>query len=396
MLKKISCLLVLCMVLGLAATLASCGGDSPIATDNGLQDSNNVLDNSDTSDNTDNSTPTDTTPTDSTPADARPTDTKPVETPDVRGKKPIDIYIIAGQSNAAGHTYMDNSVLSSLWSKYNTGVSSVRYMGRAEYNNSTGTGVLANDVNWTNAKAGLGHKGTYMGPEVGMAAALSEYYTEASVANGGPAAGIIKYAHGGTSLLGKTNSENSTTGNWVSPSVAGIVGVDYTGSGLQGGLYRGMLDYVEKSITALRIEGYDDIRIKGLFWMQGESDRSEPATYEIALNSFISDVRTNLGAKIGQDLSKMPFIIGEISRTTGSADKTSTDMNAAFISMQNNFAMWPPYCYVVNSSKYDVNALVNGENQAVGSDSWHWNTSDMFHIGEEVGNCILKKILKVK
>jgi hypothetical protein len=62
-----------------------------------------------------------------------------------------------------------------------------------------------------------------MGAEVGMASYLSKNYY-----NGDKEAGIIKFAHGGTSLLANLSGENGAGGNWVSPSYAQYKGYDVT------------------------------------------------------------------------------------------------------------------------------------------------------------------------
>jgi hypothetical protein len=91
----------------------------------------------------------------------------------------------------------------------------------------------------------------------------------------------------------------------------------------------------------------------------------------------------------------MPIIIGEISRTSGSATSGNVNTNNAFIAMQNTIPDNVANTYVIASGQYDINKIVNGNNTAVGTDSWHWNYSDHVEIGKLVGNSILDNILKV-
>jgi hypothetical protein len=232
----------------------------------------------------------------------------------------------------------------------------------------------------------MGKSSDHMGAEVGMASYLSEKYY-----NNGKTAGIIKFAHGGTSLFSYTGAENAASGNWVSPSYAQALGVEWTG--LTGGLYRGLLEQIERSVAQLEGLGYTEVNIKGVFWMQGESDRGDPAEYEVALKYFINDLRTDLGRMMGEDLSTLAFMIGEISRASGSAKADSIAFNEVFISKQREIAAGMDHVYVIPSGQYEINRLENGQD-VNGQDAWHWTTEHMFRIGEHVGQCILDNVLK--
>lgn len=310
-----------------------------------------------------------------------------------RNVRSLDIYIIAGQSNAAGYTKINESVLSALWSQYKQGSSSVLYNGRAEYTENVGTpevstGAYGSNI-WVNARAGQGRGKEYMGPEVGMASVLSdEYYDGVS-----KTAGIIKFAHGGTSLLNKVGGENAASGNWVSPSYAEYLGVEY--SGLTGGLYRALLEQVSNSVSRLEGKGYDEISIKGLFWMQGESDKSEPSEYSVAFKYFANDIRRDLGRIMNREPSELAIMIGEISETSGSASASAVQTNKRFIAMQRTLAEELGNTYVIASGQYKIAEWINGADakDVYQNDTWHWNTEKMFRIGELVGECIVKDIL---
>ena len=140
---------------------------------------------------------------------------------------------------------------------------------------------------------------------------------------------------------------------------------------------------------------YNDINIKGVFWMQGESDRGNPEEYEIAFKHFVSDLRYDLGKIAREDLSDLAFMIGEISETSGDAYAGTVALNQGFIAKQREMAGEMDNVYVIASSKYKINWLENGVNKT-GQDGWHWTTADMFNIGVEVGECILSDIIKCK
>ena len=309
----------------------------------------------------------------------------------------IDIYIIAGQSNGAGYSRIDMSVLESLWGACAVGSENVIYRGCAEFTKMVNTPEVSTGVNrisvWTPAKAGQGKDALHMGAEVGMAARLSSsYYT------GDKVCGIIKYAHGGTSIFNNREGENAANGNWVSPSYAKAKGWSYAEStadvkNLTGNLYRNLLEEVRGGVEGLRELGYGKINIKGVFWMQGESDRGDPAEYEVALKYFINDLRADLGRMMGEDLSRLAFMIGEISRASGSAKADSIAFNEVFISKQREIAAGMDHVYVIPSGQYEINRLENGQD-VNGQDAWHWTTEPMFRIGEHVGQCILDNVLK--
>ena len=382
MIKKIAYLLVICMLFGVVGALASCNNDGKNGESASVSETSSSSESTSAS-NIDNGG--------SNEDNGSSKDENKDENKDEKTKS-IDLYIIAGQSNATGHTKYDETLLASLWSDYKVGSSNVLYRGRSEYTLNVNTENVSTGVNevymWTNAKAGQGKTTAQMGAEVGMAATLSStYYT------GDKVCGIIKYAHGGTSIFNSKSGENAANGNWVSPSYASLINAEY--EGLTGNLYRNLLDEVRISITQLERKGYNDINIKGIFWMQGEADVGDPAGYEVALKYFINDIRNDLGEIMDEDLSDLPFMIGEISRTFGSADDSAIKRNEAFISMQRRVTEELDNVYIINSGKYEVTWLENGVS-VNGQDPYHWTTEPMFRIGELVAECILENILKVK
>ncbi len=305
----------------------------------------------------------------------------------VQGRS-IDIYLIAGQSNAAGYTSYTDANMLQLDDNYVYGFQNIMYAGNAE--SSSGTTTVPHEQPWSIVRVGQGAGTSKIGPEVGMAKALSSYYNYQS----GNEMGIIKFAHGGTCLLDVITGENACSGNWVSPSYEATITPKSKGN-LTGGLYRKLLLQVEKNVNELKAMGYENINIKGLYWMQGESDKGNPSEYLKAFKYFASDIRSDLTKLLGQDCSAMPILIGEISRTSGSAVTATVNTNNAFIAMQNTIPANVSNTYVIAAGQYDINKLVSGINTAVGTDSWHWNYNDHVEIGKLVGESILENILKV-
>ena len=92
-------------------------------------------------------------------------------------EKEIDIYLIAGQSNAAGTTKIEDAA--ALRADYPALVNGtgpyILYAGNSAGNSPDNNVTHA----WGNVKLGLGSSSSNIGPEVGMAKALSEYYSVA-------------------------------------------------------------------------------------------------------------------------------------------------------------------------------------------------------------------------
>lgn len=338
-------------------------------------------------------TPTQPSETEATPTE-KPTK-KPTQKPTekVEGGKEIDIYIIAGQSNASGYTGIDWTVLESLWSDCKIGSNHVLYAGKAEYDD--GKVNKYQEIFWENAKGGQGIGKNSMGAEAGMAKKLAEEYYNKET---GKTAGIIKFAHGGTSLLNKTTGSNAINGNWVSPSYAEELGIRFANK--TGGLYRLLLEQIKKNVGQLARKGYSKVNFKGLFWMQGEADKNEIAEYKKAFKFFVNDLRDDLATMFGDEtLYDLPVIVGEISKTSGGADAGTVAKNEAFIAMQRELAEMYEV-YTIASGQYEITTWDASAGVSVNDpkqkDAWHWNTANMFAIGELVGECILENILNDK
>lgn len=300
--------------------------------------------------------------------------------------KQIDLYLIAGQSNASGYTVYDNNTMLSIDESLVYGNNNILYAGRAQYTNGTNVGV--NEYEWGLARVGQGASNNKMSAEAAISTVLSSYYNSES----GKMAGIIKLAHGGVALLDYQTGESAVGGNWTPNSY-----VKWSdGDPITGRLYRNFILQVKQRIDELKAEGYTEISIKGVWWMQGETDRYEPDKYKDALECLISDLRRDLGKLTGEDLSNLAFIVGEISRTSESAKNSTVTLNKKFIAMQDAFCETHENVYINKNGDYDINQLNNGINIAVGTDSWHWNQYDMVEIGKDVGRIILENILGVQ
>ena len=320
-------------------------------------------------------------------------------TPEASDEKILDIYFIAGQSNAVGSTKItDSAALYNWYPDLVMGVSNVLYAGNSR---SSGSGTRDRVISWQETKKGFGRSDSCIGPEAGMAKALSAYYNDQT----GNYAGIIKYAYGGSSLLNETSGNTHKDGNWVSPSYQATLSPNEIVDGVTGQMYRNFLAQVETNIREV-LEGkstmgkydFDGVRICGLYWMQGCTDRNNPKKYETAFQYFAQDVRNDLSEMMksfsGTDddfgASEMPIIVGTISETYSLTLSSTINTNRSFIAMQKALPEKIENCYVVDNSSYEITKWENGSMKVLGSDEWHWNQADMLAIGKNVGDLMLE------
>lgn len=206
--------------------------------------------------------------------------------PEELGPDVLPVYLVAGQSNAVGFDApatafepgpADQNVL--LWWRVGDpppdefdsidsgerwgplrpqprGVPMEKKLARRQYGN------------FRDASGGFG-------PEVGFA---REYVSamDPSARRPGPSLAIIKVAFSGTSLLR----------DW-----------DPRDTGEEGACYRALMEESTAALAALRADGFEP-RVRGLLWIQGESDASEQGAqrYPSALESFLQALRDDLGS----------------------------------------------------------------------------------------------------
>ncbi len=318
--------------------------------------------------------------------------------------KAVDIYIIAGQSNASGYSTMTSAFSAAHTESYEhvlfSGGAGSAYPGSLEYSKT--------DLAPVTKGLGGSYSSNRIGAELGMAAVLSEYYkgddydgTEGTVNRD---ACIVKWADGGTHLMdafgrgADTGSSDYREGSWTPPSYLDKYGKN--NEALSGKQYYNLLEKMQNAISQLRKAGYNQINVKGVFWMQGESERSVTSVtvsgasvtvdmcsfesdyaYPALFNYLMGDLREDLGAMTGEDLSELPFVVGEISETFGRAHY---DYQTAFVAMQNAMAATFDNVYTIGNTKLAV-GYEDG-------DTAHWTSDDMLLIGKMVGTKLLNVV----
>ena len=291
----------------------------------------------------------------------------------------VDMYLIGGQSNAAG--YSSKGDLSETFKN-------VGYAGAVNHYLSSDIYEAENINSFSAFKwqvtAGFGHNSGYIGPEYGMAKAFDDIYV------GSKKAFIFKSAAGGTTLRDVTGGENDMYGNWYPRSMWSKGYVPSTGitSDPTGVQYKLFVENFKKVYLELVANGYAP-QIKGMVWMQGCSDLGHADEYKGLLKTFIADIREDLSAVTGTDLSTMPFIIGKIATTFGSYN------NGQFPSF--NEAQQSVADGMVNVETIETSDLiiVNSDGTVNGTDKYHFNTADAVTLGTRFAQKLLE-IVNIK
>lgn len=270
--------------------------------------------------------------------------------------KTIDIYLIAGQSNAHGHAQVTELTAEQatqeglFYTSWHQGTSNA---SSDQYYSDWATSVIAGETRGDDNNPILGGS-QYFGPEIGFASKANEL----GLTNRG--FGIIKHAIGASTLI---DDPSDTTG--------GLSDWDLTGEGpRRGDAYRAFKSAIADALVKLEAQGYG-YNLKGLIWWQGESNITG-ATYQDLID-FIADFRNYLDTTYTLSIPKEEFPVV----ITGTTSIWGTDFEAEVANKDN-------YIGFVNAEDYGQTA---GAGIHVGStsDNPDRNSSgvnDMFEIGE--------------
>lgn len=284
--------------------------------------------------------------------------------PEANEGQTIDVWLIAGQSNAIGQAYNSNYPTDSAYADdkalLTQGSSNVWYFGNR-------------NTEFVPAGFGQGHAASSSGAEIGIATALN---------GNGKQNAIIKLAYGNTSLYNNTTSNESIKyGTWTPPSYIEAHSTNTLGN-RTGDLYLSFMNKVADGIKLLTDAGYTPV-IKGLWYMQGEADtfgENSSGAYAELLETLISDMRRDITDITGTDCSEMPFVYGRIHRNPNS-DPTPylTEVQAA---QDKVAAKSLKNVYMINTTT-DLKDPATGEHRApVQQDAWHYDSLTQQMIGE--------------
>ncbi len=223
---------------------------------------------------------------------------KPEETI-VGSENVINVYLIAGQSNAVGYGMDTAGEVASSDERFISGFENVLYYGNQERWNGKDLSRGFDPVT-----LGMGVASNRSGAEIGIASAIAD--------EGGMNA-IIKCAWGATHLYPDTlYSVSLEQGTWTSPSYIAKHNIDTEVNSMVGNMYYRFEETVKEGLKLLIEDGYTPV-IKGVWWMQGEAEmftREMASAYKELYETLIADTRAMLGEVTGYDCSTVPFICG--------------------------------------------------------------------------------------
>ncbi len=282
----------------------------------------------------------------------------------------VNVWLIAGQSNAMGYA---------MWSNYPTNPQYADYKAMLEAGSPNVYYMGTTDTAFTNTKASA----TRTGAEVGIATSLE---------NQDGINAIIKVAWGNTSLYNNTSSnESKKYGTWTPPSYIKKHNISTEGNKV-GDLYLTFMNKIEYGLNDLKSKGYNPV-IKGIWYMQGEADTfsANPANaYEELLETLISDMRLDISEISGIDCSELPFVYGRVLRNaginpdTGESYMTTTPYVPKVQEAQDAInAKNLKNVFMINTATDLVDPVTKEHREPVQQDGWHYDSLTQQMIGEK-------------
>ena len=272
-------------------------------------------------------------------------------------EKIINVYLIAGQSNAVGYGMDTGNKIAKSDERFTKGFDNVLYYGSFERWSGK-----SYDGGFEPVKLGMGVEPSRSGAEIGIANAIADY---------GEMNAIIKCAQGATHLYPDTNYEVSLKyGTWTSPTYIKNNNVDMSKNPMIGNMYNRFEDTVTHAIKLLIEDGYTPV-IKGVWWMQGEAEMftlDMASAYRELFETLIFDTRNMLSKATGYDCGNVPFICGLPKwNTKNSAPPTYQGMvRTAMTTVANTLE---------NVGCVDCMPLTQ-------HDDWHFNAQGQQYLGE--------------
>ena len=277
-------------------------------------------------------------------------------------EKIINVYLIAGQSNAVGYGMDDDYSIASSDQRVIDGYDNVLYYGAQERWDNEKLNVEFQPV-----KFGMGAYIDRCGAELGIAKAIAD--------NEGMNA-IIKCAWGSTHIFpDMIDAISYEQGTWTPPTYIKNHNFDLRANELVGRMYRWWQETVSEGIKLLIEDGYTPV-IKGLWWMQGCAEMysaEQSAAYEELLKTLIVDMRNEISNITGSDYSQMPFVFGLPNITE---NPYPVPYQAAVRTAMKNVANDSS---VINADYIDCD---NDEKIKKPYDIWHFDGKGQIYLGE--------------
>ena len=309
--------------------------------------------------------------------------------------KPINVFVLAGQSNMEGNTQFDDGpgkeYLKDALEEMGINDAEDCYEGIPEVLTSyfVGPAFNQNETHGSNeedniagkflpTKLGMGAGSNHdqFGPEVGAAYSLVDYATEDEPVY------FVKAAFGGSSI----------TGNWNINS--------------ESGLYQSRLvKFLNNNLNLIEEKEGKKPVIKGLLWHQGENDANNGSTYKQNLSDLVSRFRSDFASYAPEENGDNIAFIDCYIFDKGDSDSASlpSNVNVGTMKVLNNakkeFSEESDMNFVINSSwqyegglKLQVNENSSGVDHG-GVGGQHYWAGDMFKLGMEYAKVIIENNL---
>ncbi len=313
--------------------------------------------------------------------------------PSEAATKKIDVYIISGQSNAAGSTGLSTAQSESN-RDYNIYKNVHYWSKRVSVDGSIHGSTI---MDYRPVTEGLGYDTSHIGPELGMARVLNPLYESSE-----RQAIIFKYAAGGTSVTAHQLDDgtwyNNTTntplyGTWYPSSLETETSVARGENRITNFLVRGFKSTISEFYDELLSKGYlpENINFVSFNWLQGESDRSKADEYGELFLILLDEFRTYIAGMTGNAAdASIPTVVNEIGSTFGGALQSNVTSNWKFITMQRELGNTIENYVTIPSSHFVLATLVNGTSvTGPNGDTSHYGYEDVVAVGEMLAEASL-------
>ena len=258
-----------------------------------------------------------------------------------------NVYLIMGQSNASGvseYSYLAQSH-PEIYQTYSAGNEKVLMSFDV---------VNKKEEKFVPTKFGFGHDTQYFGPEIGIADTLSKYEDSCY---------MVKASLGGSYLMTQYVTEK----------------------GYKKELYYKFVSFIQKQVKKLENSGKNP-RIRGVFWMQGESDSF------LEYKEKYRDAEQYLFEYLRHDLNKWIYdhfnFVDAYIFTRGICWVEPEKINKA----KQEFCDSNEHCYCIKTNGEDENAIMTyikvESNEE--EDLAHYDSKSMLLLGQTAGEYLVK------
>jgi len=280
----------------------------------------------------------------------------------------VDIYLIAGQSNAAGYSTVAN--LSTGKKDQYPETPHVTFCGEIDDR-------FVTDIT-TPVTFGLGPSINHFGPEVGMAKMIEK-------ANPNSLSTIVKTAYGGSWLYDyRADAVSQKYGNWCSPSMRDAS----ADPNITGKAYDAFIRNITDAVKYYKDNG-TQVRLGGMLWIQGEqeSGQANSSEYGEHLEALITDLRIDFSTLFDYNATTAPFVIGKISSTFAGGHLGVDNVRQC----EENVAAKMSDVYALET--YEIVDPATGLPKKGCYDKYHFASDDMLLIGERTATLMGEKIV---